>query len=121
MSKTILIADDSSSILIMVQQTLTQAGYQVLQAKDGQEALERFKASPTQMVITDLNMPRMSGIELIKELRAHPQGKFIPLVLLTTESDETKKQQGRAAGATAWIHKPFNPTDLLGVVKKVLG
>jgi two-component system chemotaxis response regulator CheY len=121
MSKIIMTVDDSASIRQMVGFTLKQAGYQVLEAKDGGDALARFDGSGAQMVLTDLNMPNMDGIELIRRLRANPSSRFIPIVMLTTESQAEKKQEGKAAGATGWIVKPFKPEQLLAVVKKVLG
>jgi len=118
--KTILTVDDSASMRQMVSFTLKGAGYEVVEAVDGQDALERLQGA-VHMVITDLHMPRMNGIELIKAVRAMPTYKYIPLVLLTTESLEDRKKEGRAAGATGWIVKPFSPEQLLAVVKKVLG
>jgi two-component system chemotaxis response regulator CheY len=103
----------------MVSFTLTQAGYRVIQAVDGKDALSKLH-SGIHMVITDLNMPNLDGLGLIKGVRAHPDCRFIPIILLTTESQETKKQEGRSAGATGWIVKPFNPEQLVGVVRKVL-
>ena len=88
---------------------------------DGKDALTKLKASQVDMVITDLNMPNMDGIGLIKELRALPAYKFTPIIMLTTESQAGRKQEGKSAGATGWIVKPFKPPQLLGVVKKVLG
>lgn len=113
--------DDSSSVRQMVSMTLKSAGYTVVEGVDGQDALNKLKASPVDMVITDLNMPNMDGITLIKNLRALPAFKFTPIVMLTTESQATRKQDGKAAGATGWIVKPFKPDQLLGVIKKVLG
>ena len=120
MSKVILAADDSCTIREIVRYALDSAGYNVLLAQDGSEALKLMTGSPIDMLITDLNMPVMDGIELIKRVRAIPTYKFIPIVMLTTESSDEKKQAGKAAGATAWIVKPFKPDDLLTVVKKVL-
>jgi two-component system chemotaxis response regulator CheY len=105
----------------MVSFTLRQAGYQVIEAMDGKDALSKMNGAPVHMVLTDLNMPNMDGIELIRHVRAIPAYKFIPAVMLTTESQVEKKQQGKAAGATGWIVKPFKPEQLLAVVKKVLG
>lgn len=121
MSRLILTADDSSSVRQMVAFTLKGAGYSVLEAVDGKDALAKARSSAVQMVVTDLNMPNMNGIELIRALRAEPNYKFIPIVMLTTESQDARKQEGRAAGATGWIVKPFKPEQLLAVVKKVLG
>jgi len=113
--------DDSASVRQMVSFTLENAGYGVIAAEDGKDALAKINGAGVKMVITDLNMPNMDGIELIKALRAEAAYKFIPIVFLTTESQDSKKQEGKAAGATGWIVKPFKPDQLLGVVKKVLG
>jgi two-component system chemotaxis response regulator CheY len=120
MSKTILIADDSASMRQMVSFTLKQAGYEVTEAVDGKDALAKLGANSIQMLITDLNMPNLDGFGLIEAARAMPQGKFIPIVMLTTESQETQKQRGKSLGATGWIVKPFQPDQLVAVVKKVL-
>lgn len=121
MSKVIMTADDSTSVRQMVRFTLQQAGYAVVEAADGQDALNKLKRSSVNMLITDLNMPNMDGIELIQQVRALPQFKFMPIIMLTTESQTVKKQMGKAAGATGWIVKPFKPEQLTAVVKKVLG
>nr|CRH07022.1 Chemotaxis protein cheY [Candidatus Magnetococcus massalia] len=113
--------DDSSSVRQMVGMTLKGAGYQVVEAADGQIAFNTLKTKPVDMVITDLNMPNMDGIQLIKNLRTLPAFKFTPIVMLTTESQASRKQEGKSAGATGWIVKPFKPDQLLTVVKKVLG
>lgn len=120
MSKLILTVDDSASIRQMVSFTLKGAGYQVIEASDGKDALSKL-SGPVKMVITDLNMPNMDGIELIRQVRALPGYKFVPIVMLTTESQASKKQEGKSAGATGWIVKPFKPDQLLAVVKKLLG
>ena len=121
MSKTIMTVDDSASIRQMVAFTLGQAGYQVVQAVDGKDALSKLQGCPVCMVITDLNMPNMDGIELIKQVRSNSECRFIPIIMLTTESQSEKKTEGKEAGATGWIVKPFKPEQLLAVVKKVLG
>jgi len=105
----------------MVAFTLKGTGYQVIEAVDGEEALNYAKSRNVNLVITDVNMPNMDGISLIKALRSLPGYRFTPLLMLTTESSSEKKQQGKAAGATGWIVKPFNPEQLLSTVKKVLG
>jgi two-component system chemotaxis response regulator CheY len=121
MSKTIVTADDSASVRQMVSFTLRQEGYEIIEAVDGQDALNKLNSSPVHMLITDLNMPNMDGIELIRQVRAAPNGnRCIPIVMLTTESQDSKKQEGKAAGATGWIVKPFKPEQLVAVVKKVL-
>lgn len=121
MGASILAVDDSASMRQMVSFTLKGAGYDVVEAADGVEALTIAKGRPVNLVITDVNMPNMDGISLIRELRALPSYKFTPLLMLTTESGAEKKQEGKAAGATGWIVKPFNPDQLLNTVKKVLG
>jgi two-component system chemotaxis response regulator CheY len=121
MTKIIMTVDDSASIRQMVGFTLRQAGYQVIEAVDGKDALTKSSGAGIHMVVTDLNMPNMDGIELIRKLRAAPKFKFIPIIMLTTESQAEKKQAGKEAGATGWIVKPFKPEQLLAVVKKVLG
>jgi len=120
MSKTIMTVDDSKSVRQMVSFTLQQAGFQVMEAEDGADALRKLNDGKVNMVITDLNMPNMNGIELTRALRADANHKFVPIILLTTESQDAKKQEGRAAGATGWIVKPFNPEQLLAVVNKVM-
>ncbi len=113
--------DDSTSIRQMISFTLQNEGYEVIQAVDGLDALNKLSNIQVDMVLTDLNMPNMDGIELIKQLRTIQNYKFVPIVFLTTESQQEKKQQGKQAGATGWIVKPFNPEQLIGVVKKLLG
>jgi two-component system chemotaxis response regulator CheY len=120
MKKTILAVDDSATMRQMVNFTLTAAGYDVIEAQDGQDALGKLEPAPA-MVLTDLNMPLLDGIGLIKGLRSHPRAKYVPIVVLTTESEMAKKQEARSAGATAWIVKPFRPEQLLTVIRKVLG
>ncbi len=120
MSKVIMTVDDSASVRQMVSFTLKQAGYEVVEAEDGQDALDKLDASPVDMLITDLNMPKIDGIELIRQVRAKPESRFMPIIMLTTESQDSKKKEGRAAGATGWIVKPFKPEQLLAVIKKVL-
>jgi len=114
-------ADDSASVRQMVSFTLKQRGYEVVEAVDGKDALQKLGAQKVDMLITDLNMPNLDGIGLIKGARALPACRFIPIVMLTTESQDARKQEGKAAGATGWIVKPFKPEQLLAVVKKVLG
>ena len=118
--KTILTVDDSASIRQMIKLTLAGAGYQVVEAGNGAEGLSAAKASPVNMVVTDLNMPVMDGLAFIKEMRKLPDYKGVPIVFLTTESDSGIKQQAKDAGATGWITKPFQQEQLLAVVKKVL-
>ena len=120
MAKRIMTVDDSASIRQMVSFTLNEAGYECIEAENGQHALELLQSNTIDMMITDLNMPKVDGIELIKQVRQNSKYKFIPIVMLTTESQDSKKQAGKAAGATAWIIKPFKPEQLIGVIKKVL-
>jgi two-component system chemotaxis response regulator CheY len=120
MSKVILTVDDSASIRQMVGFTLSDAGYTVIEAVDGRDALAKLTGS-VNLVITDLNMPNLDGIELIRNLRANPACKGLPIIMLTTESCESRKQEGKAAGATGWIVKPFTRQQMLAVVKRVIG
>ena len=117
---TILAVDDSASMRQMVSFTLKGAGYNVVEAVDGLDALNKAKAQTFDCVVTDVNMPNKDGIDLIKDLRALPNYKFTPMLMLTTESGMEKKQQGKEAGATGWIVKPFNPDQLLKTIKKVM-
>jgi two-component system chemotaxis response regulator CheY len=121
MSKTILTIDDSASMRQMVAMTLKSAGHQVLEAGDGSEGYTQATSNTVHAVITDLNMPVMNGIEFIRKFRQHPSSKGVPIILLTTESDETLKAEAKAAGATGWIVKPFKQDQLLAVIKKVTG
>jgi len=121
MAKTILAVDDSASIRQMVSFTLKSAGYEVLEAVDGMDGLDKAKARAVNLVLTDQNMPRMDGLTLIKSLRAMPQYAATPILMLTTESSDAMKSQGRAAGATGWLVKPFDPQKLIEVVRKVIG
>ncbi len=117
----ILAVDDSASMRQMVAFTLKGAGYDVVEAVDGEDALSKAKSGKFDLVVTDVNMPRKDGITLIKELRQLGDYKFTPMLMLTTESGTDKKMQGKAAGATGWIVKPFNPDQLLKTINKVLG
>ncbi len=117
----ILAVDDSATMRQMVAYTLTRAGHEVISCKDGLEALEEARRRHVDLVLTDVNMPRMDGITLVRELRRLIGYRFTPVLVLTTESSAEKKQAGKAAGATGWIVKPFNPEQLLGAVDRVLG
>ncbi len=119
--KTVLSVDDSASVRQMVKLTLTGAGYEVIQANDGAEGLAKARGQAVDMVLTDVNMPVMNGLALIRELRQLPSYKGVPIIFLTTESDEALKREAKAAGATGWITKPFQQEQLVAVVKKVLG
>jgi two-component system chemotaxis response regulator CheY len=119
-SKVILTVDDSVSMRQMVKFTLSDAGYTVVEAVDGKDALAKL-TNTISLVITDLNMPNLDGIGLIRNVRANPCCKGIPIIMLTSESQESRKQEGKAAGATGWIVKPFTKQQMLAVVKKVIG
>ena len=119
-SKSILAVDDSASMRQMVRYTLEGAGYEVVQAADGVEPLDLAKTRGVDLVLTDVNMPRMDGITLVKELRGLDSYKFTPMLVLTTESGPETKQRGKQAGATGWIVKPFNPDQLLATIARVL-
>jgi two-component system, chemotaxis family, chemotaxis protein CheY len=116
----ILIVDDSNTMRQMVNFTLTDAGHEVIEARDAAEAMEQLQLNKFELIISDVNMPGMSGIDLVREVRNMPDYKFTPILVLTTESQQDIKQKGRAAGATGWIVKPFNPEVLLSVLGKVL-
>ena len=117
----IMTVDDSSSMRQMISFTLKSAGYEVIEAVDGQDAIEKMNEYSVHMLITDINMPNLDGIELVRKVREHSVYRFIPIILLTTESQPSKKQEGKDAGATGWIVKPFKPDQLLAVVKRVMG
>jgi len=121
MSKTILIVDDSSSVRSVVGLALKGAGYDVIEACDGQDALSKMTGQKIHLVVSDVNMPNMDGITFVKELKKLPAYKFTPVCMLTTEAEESKMQEGKAAGAKAWIIKPFQPPKLLDVVSKLVG
>jgi two-component system chemotaxis response regulator CheY len=118
--KNIMTVDDSPSLRQMVGLVLRGADYQVIEAVDGVNALSKLGGQDIHLFLVDVNMPNMGGLEFTRQIRAMPQYKFIPIILLTTESSTDKKQEGKAAGATAWIIKPFDPDQLLAVVKKVM-
>ena len=121
MAKTILIVDDSSSLRTVVKIALTRAGYEVIEAGDGRDGLVQLdKASKVHLIVSDVNMPNMDGITFVTHVKAHPRHRFTPVVMLTTEGQDSKKEQGRAAGAKAWIVKPFNPPQLLDAVSKLI-
>lgn len=118
---TILTVDDTASMRQMISFTLGSVGYEVIQACDGAEALKLARDRKVDLVIADVNMPNMDGISLVKSLRTLDAYRFTPILMLTTESQEDMRTQGKRAGATGWIVKPFNPEQLVNVVKKVLG
>lgn len=121
MTKTIMTVDDSASVRLMVSLTLKEAGYDVIEASDGQDALSKIKGKNFNLILTDLNMPNMGGIDLIKNVRGNLKYRYIPIILLTTESQQEKKTEGKNAGATGWIVKPFKADQLLSVVRRVIG
>jgi two-component system, chemotaxis family, chemotaxis protein CheY len=121
MAKSVLTVDDSASIRQMVAFTLKGAGYQVTEAVDGQDGIDKAKMSAFDLILTDQNMPKADGLTLIKTLRAQPNYKTVPMLMLTTEAGDAMKAQGKAAGATGWLVKPFDPPRLLEVVKKCIG
>lgn len=118
--KTIMTVDDSASLRQMISIVLRGGGYEVIEAVDGVDALSKLQGQDLHLFLTDINMPNMDGLEFTRRLRAMPQYKFVPIVLLTTESHAEKKAQGKSAGATAWIVKPFDPDQLMAVVRKVM-
>ncbi len=118
--QSILAVDDSASMRQMVSFTLKSAGYNVVEAVDGQDAYEKTNGRDFDLVLTDQNMPRMDGISLTKKLRDNPKFKTTPILILTTESSDQMKQAGRSAGATGWLVKPFDPAKLIEVIKKVV-
>ena len=120
MAKTVMIVDDSSSLRQVVCIVLKGAGYEVLEAADGEDAVARLDGRKVDLIISDVNMPRMDGITLVKEIKKLPDYKFTPIMMLTTVSDEDKKREGQAAGAKAWLVKPFVPAQMLTAVMKVL-
>jgi two-component system, chemotaxis family, chemotaxis protein CheY len=120
MAKKILIVDDSSSVRTIARTALREQGYEVLEAGNGREALDKLSAERVHLVVSDVNMPIMDGITFLKELKSHPTSKFVPVIMLTTEAGQDKKQEGRAAGAKAWIVKPFQPATLVDAVAKLV-
>lgn len=120
MAKTIMIVDDSASLRQVVGIALKGAGYDVLEGSDGTDALSKLKGQKVHLIISDVNMPRMDGITFLTAVKQHPAYKFTPVIMLTTESEESKKRQGQAAGAKAWVVKPFKPELLLSAVQKLV-
>ena len=121
MAKTILIVDDSASLRMVVKMALQRAGYDVVEAGDGVQGLAALEAAgKVNLIVSDVNMPNMDGITFVSKVKQHPRHKFVPVVMLTTEGQDAKKEQGRAAGAKAWLVKPFNPPQLLDAVSKLI-
>lgn len=121
MPKTVMIVDDSASLRQVVKMALVGAGYEVMEAGDGQDALDKLVGKKVQLVISDVNMPRMDGITFVKQLKQRAEYRFVPVIMLTTEGQDTKKEEGRAAGAKAWMVKPFQPAQMLAAVSKLVG
>lgn len=120
MAKTILVVDDSWSIRQLISLTLQSAGYDVIEGIDGVDALTKLAGQKVHLIICDVNMPNMDGISFVKEIKKSVDYKFIPIIMLTTESQEGKKQEGQAAGAKAWVVKPFKPEQMLSAVSKLI-
>ena len=120
MAKTIMIVDDSASLRQVVAIALKGAGYEVLEACDGKDALAKLSGQKINLIISDVNMPNMDGISFVKAVKQLPNYKFTPIIMLTTESQESKKQEGQAAGAKAWVVKPFKPEQMLNAVSKLV-
>ena len=120
MAKTIMVVDDSASLRQVVSIALRGAGYDVIEACDGKDALAKLTGQKVHLIISDVNMPNMDGISFVRAVKQMPGYKFTPVIMLTTESQESKKQQGQAAGAKAWVVKPFKPEQMLGAVQKLV-
>ena len=120
MAKTVLIVDDSASLRQVVNIALKGAGYNVIEACDGKDALSKLNGEKIHLIISDVNMPNMDGITFVKEAKKLPNYKFTPIIMLTTESQEDKKKEGQAAGAKAWVVKPFQPAQMLSAVEKLI-
>jgi two-component system chemotaxis response regulator CheY len=120
MAKTILVVDDSSSLRALVKMALTRAGYAVIEGADGKEGLAQLdRAAKVNLIVSDVNMPNMDGITFVQNIKQHPKHKFIPVIMLTTEDENAKMQQAKAAGARAWLIKPFNPPELLDAISRL--
>ncbi|CAN5893192.1 response regulator [soil metagenome] len=120
MSKTVMIVDDSASVRQVVGLALRGAGYAVIEGSDGKDALSKLTGQKVHLIISDVNMPNMDGITFVQEVKKLPMYKFTPIIMLTTESQEGKKLQGQAAGARAWVVKPFQPAQMLAAVSKLI-
>ncbi len=121
MARHIITVDDSKTMRDMVAFTLRGAGFQVSEAEDGQKAIQMLQTVKVDLVITDLNMPKLDGVGLIRALRADSKHRSVPILMLTTESDPAKKAEGKGAGATGWLVKPFNPEKLVELIHRVCG
>ena len=120
MAKTVMVVDDSVSVRQVVSIALRGAGYEVIEACDGKDALAKLNGQKIHLMISDVNMPNMDGITFVKEVKRLASYKFTPIIMLTTESQEAKKQEGQAAGAKAWVVKPFQPAQMLAAVSKLI-
>jgi len=120
MAKNILIVDDSASVRQVLNITLKSAGYDVIEAKDGQDGLSKLTGQKVHLIVSDVNMPNMDGISFVKAVKQLPNYKFTPIIMLTTESQEERKREGQAAGAKAWIVKPFKPEQMLAALEKLV-
>ncbi len=121
MNKTIMIVDDSSSVRTVVKTALCSAGYDVIEACDGVDALSKLNGKKVHLIVSDVNMPNMDGITFVKEIKKNPSYRFTPICMLTTEAEQSKIQEGKDAGAKAWLVKPFQPPKLLDVISKIVG
>ena len=120
MAKTILVVDDSASLRQVVSLTLKRAGYEVMEAGDGREALGKLDGTRVNLIVSDVNMPNMDGISMVREIRKDPTNRFTPIIMLTTESQDDMKQKGKEAGVKAWMVKPFKPDQMLNAVSKIV-
>lgn len=120
MTKTVMIIDDSASIRLVVSIALKKAGYDVLEAEDGEDALNKLTGQKVHLIVCDVNMPNMDGISFLKAVKQNQSYKFTPIIMLTTESQERKKREGRAAGAKAWVVKPFKPDRMIAAIEKLI-
>mgnify|MGYP001212176632 CR=1 FL=1 len=119
MAKKVITVDDSATVRLALKGPLLEDGYEVIEANDGTDAVNKLKDIDVDLMITDLNMPKMNGIDLIRQVRRDGKNRFLPIIMLTTETQSEKKMEGRAAGASGWINKPFTPNQLLAVVKMI--
>ena len=119
MTKTVLVVDDSSSLRALVKLALTRAGYAVIEGADGKDGLIKLEGRKVNLIVSDVNMPNMDGITFLRQVKLHPRHKFIPVIMLTTETEQARMQQAKAAGARAWLVKPFHPPALLDAVSQL--
>jgi two-component system chemotaxis response regulator CheY len=120
MAKTVMVIDDSATLRMVVSDTLKNSGYETIEANDGREALQKLTGQRVHLIVCDVHMPNMDGITFVKELKEMPRYKFTPVLMLTTESQERKKQEGKDVGVKAWIIKPFKPEQILSAVEKLI-